>query len=260
MYMYSFLLPATLIFVNGIIRQGVGISFIFLALAFLHERKWLFMAIAVIIAINMHTTTIVLFATMIGLYFVLKKPIHYLISIPLLLFFTFIFDVGKITFLSDFLSNNLTFDIGFQHYLDNSDRWFGEDAMLDIYSQTTRTKIVMSLFNITIFYLGYNALKIRENKQVMYVYNTVVLGIILFNAVYLFELLRRFVQPMEMLFFIPLGYILYVYFKDCKQPQNQETKFFKKCFFVGLLFIAWRLQNWRHFLLYNPNADFFWNH
>ena len=260
-YMYSFLLPATLRFTSGIIRQGLGISFIYLALVFFYQRKWLLMALVVLIAINIHTATILLLAPMLGIFFIFKKPINLWLSIPLFLFFAFVFDPEKITFLADFLSNTIKLDSGFQSYIDNSDRWFGEVAINDLYLQSTPTLILSSLFYISIFYLGYRALKVRENKQVLYIYNTVVLGSIMLKAVSFFEILRRLAEPMAMFYFIPLGYVFYVYFKDCKQPENKDAVQLKKWFPVGIFFIlAWLFIHYRDFLFFNPKADFFWYH
>src|SRR5690606_38171498 len=39
-YMYAFVIPSTLIFISGIIRQGISFSFLLLAIYFLNKRKW----------------------------------------------------------------------------------------------------------------------------------------------------------------------------------------------------------------------------
>jgi len=258
MYMYSFLLPATLIFTTNFIRQGFGMGLVFLALVFFQKRKWLYLALTLFIAFNLHSVTVVTFAIILGIFFVFRKPIHLLISIPLLLFFTFAFDGQKLSFIADLLSDYIDLGSGFQGYIDDSDIWFGEDAFRDTWTKGTLALIQLSVFNILVFYLGNIALKIRENKQVIYIYNAFVLGAILQMAVYNFEILQRFTLPMEMLYFIPLGYICYVYSHDIKNHRNIRLR---KYFHLGIIIIlAYLFKEWGKFIFSNPNADFFWYH
>jgi len=257
-YMYCFLVPATMYISCHTIRQGIGIAFVFLVCVFFHHRKWLFMTLAALIAYYFHSTTMITMATLIGIFFVLRNPIHYWISIPLYLFFAFVFDVHKVAGIADLLSNFITLDNKFQSYLDSSDKWFGAKAIRDEWIQGTFSLIMSSLFWISLFYLGYRALKIRENRLVLYVYNTVVLGAIVERAVYLFEIFRRLTSPMVMFYFVPLGYIFYVYSQDCKKPENFLLK---KYFHVGITFIlAYLVMFWGRFIFLNEAADFFWYH
>ena len=239
----------------------MGLGFVYLALAFFHHRKWLLLVIAVLVAVNIHTSTIVIFAMILGIFYFSKKPINLWLSIPLYLFFAFVFDVSKMSFISDLLSKYVTLDSSFQSYIDNSDLWFGEDAIREQYNQSTFALIMTSLFYISLFYLGYLALKARENKHVLYLYNSVVLGVIMLRAVFNIELLRRFANPLEMFYFIPLGYVFYIYYNDCKQPKNHDAILLKKYFPVGITFIlVYLFMFWGRFIFLNPNADFFWYH
>ena len=294
---------------------------------------------------------------MLAIFFIFKKPIHYWVSIPLYLFFTFAFNVEKMAFIADILEKYITLSGGFQNYIAESDLWFGTDAVSDIYEQSMFAKIMSSLFYIFIFYLGHIALTLKEkklrennqelkesihkikennqelsenehllrennqelrgneqlfkennqksrknkkllkennqelkeneqllrkneqllrennqglieneqllrkNRQVLYIYNTVVLGTIMLKATFLFEILRRMTEPMEMLYFIPLGYIFYVYFQDSKYWNNPDTIRFRKHFPMGITFIlAYLLMYWGRFIFLNPQADFFWYH
>ena len=259
MYMYCFLIPATLYFPTAIIRQGIGVGFIFLALAFFQRRKWIYMAIASFLAFYTHSTTIVTIIGIVGIFFMFKKPIHYMITIPLYLFFAFVFDVGKMAFVADLISK-IPAGTYFDGYVDNSEMWFGEDAVSAIYTLGNKELIVRSLFYVAIFYLGYIALKAKENKHVLYIYHTFVIGSIALRAVNNFEILRRFAQPMELFYFIPLGYVFYVYFKDCKQPENRSALLLKKYFPAGItLIMLYLVFFWGRFIFLNPAADFFWH-
>jgi len=259
MYMYCLLVPATLFTSAHTIRQGVGFAFIFIALAFFQKRKWLFMALAALIAFNIHSSVIIIFATMIGIFFFFKKPIHYWFSIPVYIIFAFVFEVTNMDFLNDFLTNNISLGSGFQWYIDNTDVWMGEDAIREGFVQSTFALIISSAFYISLFYLGYIALKAKENKHVLFMYNTVVLGAIMMRAFFNYEILRRLIFPMRICYFIPLGYIFYVYFRDCKQPENQYAILLKKYFPVGItLILAYLFMFWGRWLFLNPNANFFW--
>ena len=262
MYMYCFLLPAALFISTNTIRQGVGTSFVLLALVFLKNKKWVYLCIAAIIAYNIHSAAIIPLIILLGSCFLIKKPVHYAISIPLFLFFTFIYNPGYTVYLADFLEKYVSFDSKFQGYIDNSQAWFGEDAMnAEIYASGKIALISKSLFYISLFYLGYQALKIRNDKRIIYIFNVVVAGSILNYAVNLFEILNRIVTSMQMFYFVPVGYIFYVYFTDCQQPENHRAIRLKKHFLVGIMFImAEILRYWGRFILLNPRGDFFWHH
>ena len=262
MYMYCFLVPATLYISTSTIRQGVGMSFIVLALVFFYKRKWLFMSLAALIAFNIHSATIVTLASIIGISLVIKKPISVWISIPIYLFLAHVFDMGKMTIIAN-LVENLQVGDRFQGYIDKSEYWFGEEAMEDFYqySRFSLTLISLSLFHISLFYYGYKALKVKENKQVLYMYNTVVLGILFLKAVAHFEILRRFAQPMEMFYFIPLGYIFYVYYQDSKYSSRPDAIRYRKYFpYIIMLILQYLFVHWGRLIFLNKDADFFWYH
>ena len=260
-YMYCFLVPAILIISTSFIRQGVGLAFIFLALVFFYQQKWLLMAFATIIAFQIHSATILTLLPILGIFFFLKKPIHYWLSIPLYLFFAFVFDVEKMSFIVELLSNNISFDNKFQSYINNSERWFGTGAIKVNWMQSTFALIMSSLFYISLFYLGYQALKIRANKQVLCMYNTVVFGVIFLRAAFLYEILRRIADAWVMFYFVPLGYIIYVYFQDCKQPETHYAILLRRYYPMGItMILAYLLMWWGRFVFQNPDADFFWYH
>ena len=261
MYMYCFFVPATMFISAHTIRQGVGLAFVFLALAFFYQKRWLYIALVTLIAFNIHSAVIVTLVVILGIYYVFRRPIHYWLSIPLYLFFTFAFDVTKMGFIAGLLSKYVRLGNKFQGYIDNSDRWFGSEAIHESWVQSTFALTASSLFHIFLFYLGYQALKLRVNKQVLCMYHTVVFGCIFLRAAFLNEILRRIAEAWVMFYFVPLGYIFYVYFQDCKQEENDESRRLKKHFQVGITFIlAYLLMYWGRFTFFNERADFFWFH
>ncbi|MDR2834404.1 MAG: EpsG family protein, partial [Streptococcaceae bacterium] len=260
-YMYCVLIPAALFISTNTIRQGVGTAFILLALVFLHNKKWIFLGIAAIIAYYIHSATAITLAILLGSFFLVKKPIHYAISIPLFLFFTLLYDVSNTAILSDFLEQYITLEGKFQSYIDESGNWFGVNAINKQYTRGTFELIFSSLFYCSLFYMGYLALKIRNDKRIIYIFNVVVVGFMLFNAVVFFELLNRMALTLQMFYFVPVGYIIYVYCNDCKQPESHHAILLKKHFPLGITFIiADILRFWGRFILLNPDADFFWYH
>lgn len=262
-HMYVFLIPATFIFINYAIRQGIAFSFMMLALYFFNSKKWVLMIIAIIIGSIIHTSILVTIVMVGGIYILFKKPISWKITIPLYLFFTFIYDVSNTAFISKMLGD-ISLGNKFQNYIDSSDRWFGEQAIEDAFIQSMPAKILSSLFNIAIIYLGYYALKFKENSKILYLYNVSTIGMIFLRAVYQFEILRRFALPMVILYFIPLGYAIYVFgyikrfhinfqiFKFSKIPLSLYYTYVFIIVFYLILFLG-------RFIFLNQEAMFFWN-
>ena len=261
-YMYCFLIPAALFISTNTIRQGVGTSFMLLALVFFQNKKWIYMGIAAIIAYSFHSATFITLGVLLGIFFMLKKPIHYAFSIPIYLFLTFIYDISSTSILASLVDGFSSFGGGkFQSYLSSGEKWFGEDAIKDHYGQGALALITSSLCYVSILYLGYQALKIRNNKMIVYLFNAVVTGFVLYRAVYAFELLNRMTLTLQMFYFVPLGYIFYVYFMDCKQPVTREAIRFRKQFHVGVTFIlTYLFMYWGRFIFLYEKADFFWYH
>lgn len=266
-YMYAFIIPTTLLFPTGIIRQGVALSFVFLALSFFNQKKWFFMLLSIIIGYFIHSSVLVIVLIMAAIIFFFKEPFSWKITIPLYLFFTFFFDVSNIGFLSKYIQL-LSLNNQFQSYVDSSDTWFSSDAVNNIYEQGIAASIISSLYYVSIIYLGYITLKLRPIKKVIYVYNIVVFGVILLRAVFLYEILRRFADPLIMLSFIVLGYIFYVYFSNLSIStvkrkllySHSSASFYYWCYPVGIAFIlVYQLLFWGRFVLYSPNYLFFWN-
>lgn len=262
-YMYAFIIPASLQLVSNGIRQGVALSFILLALYFFNKKNWWGLAIAILIGVSIHTATLITAVIIAAIYFISKKPISWKISIPLYLFFTFLFDVSKIGFIAEYMQY-LTLGNKFQSYVDNADEWFGEDAAEQKYAQGPVALVLSSLFYIGIIYLGYVALKIKNFRGVTYLYNTVVIGVIFYRAVFLYEILRRIAEPMVLFYFVILGYIFLIYEKKNRlyRLRNIGPPTFSLnnayTIWVGFIFL-YLFTFWGRFILLFPSGNFFWN-
>jgi hypothetical protein len=266
-YMYAFLIPATLSFTSSFIRQGIAYSVILLAIYFLNNKKWLGVVISVAIGMMIHSAILFTILVLGIFYLVSKKPFNWKITIPLYLFFTFSSAVSKIGIFTDYLKV-LSFNSTFSNYIENSDHWFGADAVEDKYAQSMFPLIMSSIFYISIFYLGNEALKIRQNKKITYLFNTFVFGVIFYRAFFQIELYRRIGEPMVMLYFIVLGYIIYVYSESNKKKQHSfinrryymiSTKELCTYRFLLLGITFYLLLFFGRFIFFNPQAIFFWN-
>lgn len=267
-YMYAFLIPSTLLFPTSIIRQGVAISFVFLALYFYNKKNWLGIAISIIVAMSIHTTVLIN-AVMIGvivLFF--KKPFSWKITIPIYVYLTFLFDVSKIGVISQYIEM-ISLDNQFQSYVDSSDHWFGQDAADAQFQQSGIALTLSALFHTSLIYLGYWALVFRPNRNVTVVYNSLVIGLIGLRAVFLFEILKRFFQPLVMLYFVVLGYILFVFIQSKYKKKITDRQSYsdlnhflliKKQFWVlfGCIML-YLLMFWGRFIFLNEESGFFWD-
>lgn len=265
-YMYAFVIPASLIFITSIIRQGVALGFILLAIYFLNKKKWVGLAIALLIAVSIHTASLITIVIIGSFYLISKQPLNWKITIPLYIFFAFIFDVSKTSIITNYIQY-IPFDTHFQGYVENADRWFGKKSLDDQFTQNQMARILSSAFYISIIYLGYHAIKYRPKPQIIYLYNSVVFGLILFRAVFNIELLRRFATPLESLYFIILGYSIYIFSEvsilkkqailsnDLLRIRKPSSLFsyFLICILVYVILF------WGRFIFLNPEAIFFWN-
>jgi hypothetical protein len=266
-YMYYFIIPATLMMVTSAIRQGVALSFVLLALYFLNKKKWLGVILCVLIGASIHTAILVTVVIIGAIYLFIKRPLNWKLSIPLYLFFTFLFDTSSVGVIAIYIQKYVSLDSSFQSYIDNSDVWFGEEAASDIYQQSIIALFTSSLFYISIIYIGYCALKQKSHPQVVYIYNVVVIGIIFYRATFLYEILRRFAEPMLMLYFIVLGYSFFVI---AEMKKNKQIVIVANCktvkaplltnykFFIGCV-LFYMILFWGRFIFLNPDAMFYWD-
>ncbi|MEJ5054249.1 EpsG family protein [Sphingobacterium sp. MYb382] len=261
-YMYAFFLPATLLFVTTIIRQGVACSSLFLLLIFLNKRNWLGVILSIVIGCLFHAAIIIPIVIILVFYFLFNNRLfHWKVTVPIYCFVAFVLSNSSVSFLSKYIQG---INVGnkFQDYLDNSDRWFGEDAFNAEFQQGISALVLSTLFFCSIIYLGYKAIKFHSRKDIIYIYNVTVFGFIFLRAVFFFEIFRRFAQPLVFFYFIVLGYSLFVLIDYAKYRLNQKGLAFSLPlnYSVAILFILiYLFMFWGRFILFNDNSLFFWN-
>ncbi len=266
-YMYILILPATLQLTSQAIRQGLALSFVLLALYFLNKKKWKFLIASFIIGLSIHYSIMITMAMILVFYFFTKKTIPIKLSIPLYLFFTFFFESGRIAIFSPYIHKYVHLNSSYQGYIENADYWFGQNGVNEIYTQGHFTLILSSLFYLAVIYLGYYALKYNPSKKVIYLYNSMVFGIIFYRIVFLFEILRRIAEPLVMFYFVVFGFSIYS-LNQTKQYSYLISKLhgFKlprlslyKFNFSIVIAIVYLILYIGRFLFLNPEAKFFWN-
>lgn len=79
---------------------------------------------------------------------------------------------------------------------------------------------------------------------------------ILYRLFFYFEILKRVANPLEMLYFIPLGYGLSVVLKNKKILTKHEVTLSYVCIMSVVVYLT---LYWGRFILMSPKCRFVWN-
>lgn len=261
-YMIALFLPATLLFNTAMIRQSIAFAFMFIALRFLNEKKYKYALLFGLIMLNIHGSTVLFAGIAVCFYFlqiIYKKPFPIHITIPLYLICV-LFDRAVGLYVGNNLSAFMaTLDVAdnFKGYTENADSWFGVDALSEIYKQSTLALTLNTLSDISLFCIGYFVLSKYPNDKVTYLYNTSVVGAIIFRAGLQMELLHRIGQSLQLFYFVPLGYAFYLLYST-KNNLSVQTKVI--CKIGTICFLIFTILYYGRFILLNPGGSFVWNH
>lgn len=269
-YMLTLFLPVTLMYSTYAIRQYLAISFIYLFIGFVifdeNNKKFKLLRIAIIITLLLAAYLIhagsIAFAIPFFVFLKLKnvKVLPYNIGIIgylIVILFTNVFS----SFFNDIIGNYITilsFDNHFQSYVENSEIWFGEDAENEsVYGYRGIYQVFSYLSNIGIIYLCGKSLSIFKNRNISILYNFYVIFLIVREIFFTQEIMRRIIDPFVILFFIPLGYAVYIFLKS-KLFTKTKYKYIYYVIIVLSLFGVYYPQF--KFLISFAPADFIWNH
>lgn len=259
-YMFVFFVTATLIFSTSAIRQALAHSFLFLIIYFIDKRKWILIPVMLYLMYSIHPASLLTaIAVIFSFLFLSKQTIPPTISVPLYVIISLsstylslkvssIFD--QIIPMIGFMGNK------FDSYFLNSEKWFGESAIDPERIQSVPALILSILFNSATIYIGYISLKYKPDKNIIYIYNLTIIGIFLFRLFLFFEILKRIAIPIQMLYFIPLGYSFSFFFKNIKAVTKKEKKFFTYSIAIVILYLV--LYHGR-FILLSPECIYIWN-
>lgn len=255
-YMLSFFLPATLLQSTFTIRQSVGHSFVFIAIHFFHKKNWIMFIIMTLIAYSIHPASILILILYIPFYFFLHKPFKVIYIIPIYSAVSLSTEILSIQ-ASDFLSTYLpllSLDNKFDNYLQN-DRWYSENAITEEWEQGPLTLTLSMLFNIGIIIITYISLKYRPKKSIITFYNVFAIGIIFQRIFWYFEIFRRISETFVLLYFVPLGYAVWIY-------KNNSISFTKKerliCKISIMAILLYLVLYYGRFILQSPEYKFVW--
>lgn len=258
-YMLLLFLPATLLQSTFTIRQSVATSFIFISLAFINDRKWMLTIGMSIVAYLIHPGAILTLLVIALFYFIkMQKPLPWELTIPLYIAAT-LFSEFLSQYIFPILNETLTgmvLNNKFQSYIDNSDKWFSLEGSNDIYKQNIITQILSTIFHISMIYIGNVFLNKTKKTNIIYIYNAVVIGLILLRLFFTLEILRRIANPLVSFYFIPIGYAFYLYLNKAQIISHKEHLYCKMGFYSIIVYL---ILFYGRFLLQSPDYIFFWN-
>lgn len=220
-YMLMFFLPATILITTYAIRQFHAIAYINIAIALIlfndnlikKKTSIIISALLILLAYHTHGASLA-YAIPFAIFLFYRNPIHIPYKISIVVFLCTIVFASIITpiFNNIFLSffEGLTMNDHLQNYIDKADGViFGEDSIEDgMFVIGGIFQIVHYAGQICLLYVTARALSIKPNKNVTYIYNIVVIAILLQQIFFNQEIMRRLIDPIALLYFIPLGYAI----------------------------------------------------
>lgn len=261
-YMLALFLPATLIFSTWCIRQGFAHSLAFLSIYFIDKRQWVWLLITCFVTATIHPSTIITIAIIFGVYLLNRKtPISFLYTIPIYVIITLcseFFNTQITQGINNFIAAiSMTGESRLETvYLSRGDTWFGDDAVKDNLKQGYLALLLSMTFHISTMYLGYIALKYQNVRSLMNLYHVSIIGMILYRLFFYFEILKRVANPLEMLYFVPLGYGLSFVLKNKKILTKHEVTLSYVCIMSVVVYLT---LYWGRFILMSPECRFVWN-
>lgn len=218
---------------ESMIRQFFALSFLLPTLYYIPQKKWKPCIILCFISIFIHSASLITIVLYIGIFLIFKREIKLWISIPLYLFFCYVWDISNIGFIADILSLVNLGGNKLASYTENADHWFSADAInIEEYARGAFAKFAATCFELSIFVLGYLSIKKDKYKDIhtIFFYNLFVIGAISYQAVFLFEILRRIFDPLFITWALVTAHIFSTY------RFNTKYSLHIKCMQIMILF------------------------
>lgn len=194
------LLVSHLYYSENLIRQYVAFSFVLISINYILEKKYLKFVALSILSVAIHPISI-FFPFTICIVYALKSPVKPSISLSIYISVIVFSMVPVYTVISDIINTSLSnLNIGeLEQYAQNSDRWFGEDAIRDKYTKSLISSMGKWVFDVLIIVWGYYCIQSsnqKKNTLILLIYNLFVVGVIGFELFMNIELMRRFFIPL----------------------------------------------------------------
>lgn len=254
-YMCLLAIPAFMFDTSVLIRQGVAFAFALISLYFLRKGKWIYALSFAFIAFNIHKIIIVLFIFYFICFLLSKKKIPIYIIIAIYTIATFIPQVIKLDNFMQYL-NFIQIGGKYDGYVNNSDKWFSQDANNAEWQQSTIALILSFLYDISMFYVTNLYLKKQENKEIRTLFYLVAIGAIFFRCFFLNELLRRIFKLLYIVYFIPVGYALSFLIRKEKDSLLKKEKTMLSISIC--LILIYLVLYWGRFVFANKDGIFLW--
>lgn len=254
-YMYALLIPAMFLETLVHIRQGIAWGIALISLKFLIDKKWIPFVMITLIAVSIHKIIAIFLLIFIAFYLIKTKIVPAKIAIPAYLIATFLPNIIDFNYLSD-LFGMLNLSGKYSSYIENSSRWFSEDANNAEWQQGTAALIISVTFDVSVILISNLALKLKYNDKVAIFYNVFVMGAILVRLFFTNELLRRMSTMFYIIYFIPLGYAFYVYMKSKKSFSMVQIRIWNICQFCVYIYL---FLYFGRFIFLNKEGLFIWS-
>lgn len=206
---------ATVGHTESLIRQFLAIAFLLPFINLLIERKYKSCFCCGIIAIFIHSSSVITIFLYVTIYWLLKKPINLFISISAYLFFSYVWDISKINIITDYVA---MIDLGTNRlasYTENADRWFSDEAInAEEFARGGLAKLSATIFEISTIILGKKSIEQlphKYRKSAIFFYNTFIIGAICYQAVFTLEIMRRIFDPLYIFWSMVVANILFCY-------------------------------------------------
>ncbi len=268
-YMLMLFLPATILITTYALRQFHAIAYINIALGLflfsdniLGKKKINIIISALLIFFAYHTHGASLaYALPFVIFIFYRTPQYIPYKISIIIFICTIVFSGIITtaFNNIFLSffEGLTMNDHLHNYVDKADgRIFGEGAMEDnMFAYGGIFQMIHYAGQIALLYVTGRALSIKPSRNITYIYNIVVIAIILQQIFFNQEIMRRILDPLFILYFIPLGYAITVLIEH-RSNRFKGYNFYLMCIGIALFRIYYPMIS---FLTKFKLAGFVWD-
>lgn len=254
-YMYALLLPAILIETMVHIRQGIAFGVALAGLAFMNRRDWKMFALFSLMAFNIHPVSAILPAASLALYYLRDRIVPAQIGVPLYCAAIFLPKYVNYAVIQRLLHLLPVEGSKYTVYIRHMSTMFSEKANQLDWMQSPVALALSALFDISIMSLSYWYLRKVRAPLVNIYYNMFVLGAILLRTFFLNDLLRRTFTIYYMLYFVPLGYCLFLYNIGGATLADRRVNAFAVGFACIMAYLA---AYWGRFIFLNGEAVFVW--
>lgn len=196
-----------------IIRQFISIAIMYAAIYYLMMKKYKLCLVFSLCSVCMHYSSIFFLAIILFCYLLLKRPIKWQITVPIIII---VMLFSSANFIADFISKvlnaaNMSFLDGssYVRYVEKSDQFLDSNAAGTVTgNRSVFTTLLNLLFYVSLFIEGYYVLYKKKLHKISLFFNLCVIGYIGKEFFLKYELFVRLFRPMELLVFIPVSYIV----------------------------------------------------